>query len=103
MLLHLLVVHFYFGERQLNHTQVVHFNIGRNSKRNRPNKTLDKAALIQDIVDYPDAYQYERARRLKVSQMCIWYNLKKLNITYKKNTTSSESRRRKACIVPNQD
>jgi transcriptional regulator with XRE-family HTH domain len=72
-------------------------------KRNKPNKTLDKLLLIQDIEQYPDSYQYERAERLGVSQMCIWYNLKKLSITYKKNTESPQSRRRKAIIVPEKD
>ena len=72
-------------------------------KRNKPNKTLDKSSLISDIIEYPDSYQYERAERLGVSQMCIWYNLKKLGITYKKNTSPPESRRRKAIIVPEKD
>ena len=70
-----------------------------NGKRNKPNKTLDIASLVKDINENPDSYQYERALRLNVSQMCIWYNLKKLQITYKKNTTPSESRRRTAIIV----
>jgi transposase len=53
-------------------------------KRDKPNTRLDKSELVEDVRQYPDAYQYERAQRLKVSQMCIWYNLKKLNISYKK-------------------
>lgn len=68
-------------------------------KRNKPNTKLDKSLLIEDVKQYPDAYQYERAERLKVSQMCIWYNLKKLDITYKKNSKASQSRPRKAVIV----
>lgn len=72
-------------------------------KRNKPNSKLDKLELIEDVELYPDAYQYERAQRLKVSQMCIWYNLKKLCISYKKNSTSSQSRRRKALIIQKKD
>jgi transposase len=72
-------------------------------KRNKPNSSLDKLLLLDDVKQYPDAYQYERAERLKVSQMCIWYNLKKLGITYKKNTKASQSRRRKAAIVSKED
>lgn len=53
-------------------------------KRDKPNKTLDKSALIADVMGHPDSYQHERAERLGVSQMCIWHNLKKLGITYKK-------------------
>ena len=72
-------------------------------KRNKPNTKLDIEKLKQDVADYPDAYQSERATRLKVSEGCIWYNLRKLSITYKKNTTPSESRRRKAIIVSEED
>ena len=68
-------------------------------KRKKPNISLYKSLLLDDVRQYPDAYQYERAERLKVSQMCIWYNLKKLGITYKKNTKASQSRRRKAIII----
>lgn len=72
-------------------------------KRDKPNKTLDKSALIADVMEHPDSYQHERAERLGVSQMCIWHNLKKLGITYKKNTAPSQSRRRKAFIVSTKD
>ena len=72
-------------------------------KRNKPNLSLDKSLLLDDVMQYPDAYQYERAERLKVSQMCIWYNLKKLGITYKKNTKASQSRRRKAILISEED
>jgi transposase len=67
--------------------------------RNKPNTKLDIERLKQDITKYPDAYLKERAIRLGVSDYCISYNLKKLNITYKKNTNSSQSRRREAIII----
>lgn len=72
-------------------------------KRNKPNIILDIELLIEDVKQYPDAYQYERAERLKVSQRCISYNLKKLGITYNKNSKTSESRRREAVIVSKKD
>lgn len=68
-------------------------------KRNKPNLKLSEEDLLKDISNYPDAYQYERAQRLGVSEACIWKNLKKLNITYKKNSKSSKSRRREALLI----
>ena len=72
-------------------------------KRNKSNAKLDKSLLIEDVRQYPDSYQYERAERLNVSQMCIWYNLRKLNISYKKNSKSSQERRREAFIIPREN
>lgn len=69
-------------------------NIDCIKKRNRSTK-IDKEALKRDVEQYPDAYQYERAVRLGVSKYCIWYSLKQLNITYKKNTAASKSNPRK--------
>ena len=50
--------------------------------KSRPDIRLDKTKLLQDIKDRPEAYQYERAEKLGVSQSCICYALKKLDITY---------------------
>ena len=36
--------------------------------RNKPATKINMEALKKDIEAYPDAYQYERAERLKVSQ-----------------------------------
>lgn len=68
-------------------------------KRNKPNTKLDIEALKKDVELYPDAYQKERAERLGVKKSCICNNLKKLGITYKKNSNSSQSRRKEARIV----
>jgi len=74
-------------------------NIERIKKRNRSTK-IDKEALKRDVEHYPDAYQYERAARLGVSKYCIWYSLKQLNITYKKNAAASKSNsRRTLCFL----
>jgi transposase len=52
--------------------------------RNKPATKIDMAALAQDVQDNPDAYQYERAQRLGVSQKGIGHALRRLGITYKK-------------------
>ena len=49
-------------------------------------------ALKRDVEEYPDAYHYERAQRLGVSQRGIGYALKRLGISRKKNALTSESR-----------
>lgn len=65
--------------------------------RHKPPAKLNMDALKEDIELYPDAYQYERGERLGVSSMGIWHALKRLNVTYKKNTQASQGRSRKAC------
>lgn len=35
--------------------------------KNRPELKIDREALIEDIKKYPDAYNYERAKRFNVS------------------------------------
>ena len=49
----------------------------------------------------PDAYQYERAVRLGVSQRAIGNALKRLGISYKKNTQASESGRNRTAHFSN--
>ncbi|WP_430232833.1 IS630 transposase-related protein, partial [Nitrosomonas communis] len=58
-------------------------NIHRKPQGFRQRK-IDLEVLRQDVRDYPDAYQYERAKRLGVAQNAIFLGLKKLDITYKK-------------------
>lgn len=50
------------------------------------NKKIDDVALLEDVRLYPDAYQYERAKRLGCSTSGIFFALRRLGITYKKNT-----------------
>jgi hypothetical protein len=69
--------------------------------RNKPTIKIDMEELKQDIEAHPDAFQQERADRLKVSKACIWYALKRLKVTYKKNTESSQGMSRKTiCLLP---
>ena len=59
------------------------------TKRNKPSTKIDMEALKKDVKDYPDRYQYERAKIFGVSQSAIFYALQRLNISYKKNAFSS--------------
>lgn len=54
--------------------------------KNRPAIKIDKESLMEDIKKYPDAYNYERAKRLNVSTSGIFCALRRLQISYKKNT-----------------
>ena len=60
---------------------------------------IDMKKLGKDVIDNPDAYQYERAERLEVSQAAVHFGLKRLGVTYKKNVRTSKSRQRKACYI----
>lgn len=59
------------------------------TKRNKPSTKIDMEALRKDVKDYPDRYQYERAKAFGVSQSAIFYALQRLKISYKKNAISS--------------
>ena len=63
-------------------------------------RKLDLEGLKQDLRDYPDAYQRERATRLGVTQNAICYALKKkLRVSHKKNAgASARGRRRAVCL-----
>ena len=73
----------------------------------KPAKTrkrkIDLEALAQDVRDYPDDFQYERAQRFGVTQKAIWGALKKLRVTYKKNAQTSQSGRRRTACLPGSD
>ena len=60
--------------------------------RNKPATKIDMEQLAQDVALYPDAYQYERAERLGCSQRGIGEALKRLSISRKKNSFTSEVR-----------
>ena len=49
-------------------------------------RTLDLRALEKHVADFPDQTQAERACDLGVSEFCVYYGLKTLGITRKKNT-----------------
>ena len=59
--------------------------------RNKPATKIDMDALARDVELHPDAYQYERAQRLGVSESCVQAALRRLKISRKKNTKASQS------------
>ena len=63
--------------------------------KNRPDIKIDRECLMEDIKKYPDAFNYERAHRLNVSAAGICCAMKRLKISYKKNTKPSQSLRKK--------
>ena len=71
--------------------------------RNKPPISVNIDLLKEDVVLYPDAYYYERAQRLGVSTSGIWFALKRLGYTYKKNLKSSKSKRRSTLLFPEKD
>jgi transposase len=63
-------------------------------------RKIDLEVLRQDVLTYPDAYQYERAQRLGVRQNAIFLALKKLRVTYKKNAAASQGGRARTAHLP---
>ena len=55
--------------------------------------------LLRDVDLFPDSYCYERAKRLGVSVGGIHMALKRLGVTYKKNSKTSQGRSRKAHYI----
>jgi len=70
-------------------------NLESKPTRNKPATKIDMEALKRDVEQYPDGYQHERAQRLRVSKNCVRCALKRLNVTYKKNSAASQSNPRK--------
>ena len=64
---------------------------------------IDLKKLAQDVLDYPDAYQYERAFHFNVTPKAIWQALRKLGVTYKKSPASSSGARKRTAHLPLKD
>ena len=62
--------------------------------KNRPAIKIAKDTLMEDIEKYPDAFSYERADRLNVTASGIRSAMKRLKISYKKNSKSSQGLRK---------
>jgi transposase len=71
--------------------------------RTKPATKIDMETLEKDVKTYPDAYQYERAVRLGVCPRAIGYALKRLGVSYKKNTVTSKSGRKRTACLSGQD
>lgn len=74
-------------------------NVERKPQGYRRRK-IDLEALRQDVIDDPDAYQHERAQRFGVAQNAIFFALKKLKVTYKKNASAPRGGRRRTARLP---
>lgn len=59
--------------------------------RNKPATKINMEALKKDIAKRPDAYMFERAERFGVSTSGIFYALRRLKMSYKKNSVSPKS------------
>lgn len=62
------------------------------TKRNKPATKIDMEALRKGVKQHPDKYQYEWAQEFNVSRGAIWFALKRLAISYKKNSVSPKGR-----------
>jgi transposase len=71
--------------------------------RNKPATKIDMTMLEADVRMHPDSYQAERAKRLGVSTQGINHALKRLGVSYKKNTAASQSPRRRTAYLSGQD
>lgn len=68
--------------------------------RNKPATKIDMQCLARDVLDYPDAYQYERAKRLGVSEKGVGHALRRMGISYKKKPQASSGERRRTACLP---
>lgn len=68
--------------------------------RHKPATKIDRIALARDVREHPDAYQAERAIRLGASEQGIGHALRRMGITYKKNTSASKGERRRTARLP---
>ena len=62
----------------------------KTTRQTKPYKIPDDV-LLNDVKEYPYDYQYERARRLNCSKTGIYYALKRLGISQKKDLRTSKS------------
>jgi len=72
-------------------------------RRNKPATKVDMEALKQHVLDYPDKYLYERAEVFNVTPSTVFYALRRLGISHKKNAKSPQSRRNSAYDIPMSD
>ena len=54
------------------------------TKRNKGPTKIDEILLKQDIIEHPDSYLHERAKKLGVSKSGLHDAMKRLKISYKK-------------------
>ena len=59
--------------------------------KKRPWLKVDMHRLAQDLRDFPDAFQHERAQRLGVKTRTIGDALKRMGVSRKKNSSPPQS------------
>ena len=67
--------------------------------RNKPAVKINMQRLQEDLDAYADSYYFERAKRLNVSTSCVFYAIKRLGVSYKKNSTTSKGKQRKTSHI----
>jgi transposase len=68
-------------------------------KRNKPATKIDMEALRKDVEQHPDAFFYERAKRLGASKSGIEWALKRLGVVRKKKPQASQGGPRQTVYV----
>ena len=66
-------------------------------------RKIDMEALKQDVLRYPEAYLQERAKRFNVAVSSLHIALKRLGVSYKKNSKTPQSKRRRTAYFPKKD
>ena len=56
--------------------------------RNKPATKINMDLLREDVINFPDSFQYERAERFGASKSGIGLALLRLKVSYKKNMES---------------
>lgn len=67
--------------------------------RIKPTSKINMIDLARDVREHPDSYLFERATRFGVSAQGISHALRRMNISFKKNSEPSKGRRRKATYI----
>lgn len=68
--------------------------------RNKPATKIDMSDLAKDIQKHPDDYLFERAQKFNVHVSTIHYAMKRLGVTYKKNSHAPQSGRKGTYKIP---
>ena len=72
-------------------------------RERRKVRKIDPEKLAQEVIDHPDACQYDRAARFDVTPKAIWQALGKPGVTYIKSPDAPESRLGRAAGVSGKD
>ena len=65
----------------------------------KPAVKINMQSLQEDLDKNKDSYYFERAKRLNVSTSCVFYAMKRLGVSYKKNSTASKGRQGKTSHI----